>query len=138
MLFQGFNKRMHREGKRADGSEVGVYLDPRKKYWVASIRIYTPEEKTQSIGADFYFSIKDLTNQGALNQANAFRKKYTLLDGMNFETETVPPTKKRKRRDDEDIPVADIADEGDEIVPDLRPDKHNQFFRGDLVAARNI
>ena len=106
MPFQAFNKKIHHEGVREDGSIPGVFKrlnksGTRAAYWVASVRVLTPDAQTNSREKMEYFSIAKYGNKKALAMAVQYRKHYTLHDGMNFEVERVAPTISKTSRRNE-------------------------------------
>lgn len=69
------------------GYEIGVYKI-KDKYWVASVRLYTPDgpTKTKEILKNFPIADYDEDN-GAFQAAVEFRKQFTLMDGMSSDVE---------------------------------------------------
>ena len=95
--FQANNEKKKHQGERENGSILGVYkknLMNKKTFdlsWVVLFRILTPAGPTASIEASKHFSIKEHGYEKARELAMAYRRKYTLKEGMNYECVRVAP-----------------------------------------------
>lgn len=109
-LFQGYNKKIHRDGNHLDISEVGVAK--KGNHWIATVTSYTLDGPTATKQISKSFS--------KMEDALKFRRQFTLNKGMCFDCpERVAPTIVNCKR----VENNGKTDESDQKLPASR-NKH--------------